>query len=112
MCIRDRLYKLRPLINELIEKSRSNYNLSSHVVVDESLQVAFKGRSSLKQYIPLKPVKPGYKIWCLADSQTGYVYNFEMYTGRLRKTGMYSMCEICFKLLSPYSQYTETGGLR
>lgn len=64
------------------------------MVVDEAM-VAFKGRSSLKQYMPLKPVKRGYKVWCLADAQTGYVYNFEVYTGKTANsnTGNYSMCE-------------------
>ena len=44
--------------------------------------IAFKGRSSLKQYMPMKPVKRGYKVWCLADSTTGYVSSFEIYKGK------------------------------
>nr|CAI5821849.1 unnamed protein product [Callosobruchus analis] len=35
--------------------------------------IAFKGRSAIKQFMPMKPVKRGYKVWCLADSQTGYI---------------------------------------
>ncbi|XP_049785968.1 uncharacterized protein LOC126188409 [Schistocerca cancellata] len=44
--------------------------------------IPFKGRSSLKQYMPLKPVKQGYKVWCLADSKTGYVIKLDIYTGK------------------------------
>jgi len=32
--------------------------------------------------MPLKPVKRGYKVWCLADSETGFVIRFEVYTGK------------------------------
>ena len=44
--------------------------------------VPFKGRSTLKQYMPMKPVKRGFKAWMLADSHTGYVSGFEIYTGK------------------------------
>nr|CAH7728858.1 unnamed protein product [Callosobruchus chinensis] len=40
-----------------------------------------KGRSSIKQYNPMKPIKRGYKIWCVAD-QKGYVSKFEVYQGK------------------------------
>jgi len=29
--------------------------------------ILFKGRSSLHQYMPLKPTKRGYKVWVSAD---------------------------------------------
>jgi hypothetical protein len=35
----------------------------------------------MKQYMPLKPVKCGYKIECLCDSSNGYAYNIQVYTG-------------------------------
>lgn len=44
--------------------------------------IQFKGISFLKQYMPLKPVKRGYKVWTRADSETGYVFEFEVYTGK------------------------------
>lgn len=50
------------------------------VALDESM-VKFKGRSSIQQYMPKKPVKRGYKIWMLAD-QSGYAWNFQIYTGK------------------------------
>jgi hypothetical protein len=61
------------------------------MTVDESL-VPFKGRSSMKQYMSTKPVKRGYKVWCLANSRTGFVSQFDiglLYSGR-RDTQGYS----------------------
>jgi hypothetical protein len=42
--------------------------------------VAYKGRSPIKQYIPSKPHKWGYKIWCLASDD--YLLHFEVYQGK------------------------------
>ena len=57
------------------------YNVSKEIVVDEAM-IPFQGRSSLKQYLPKKPVKRGIKVWCLADSSNGYVQRFDLYTGQ------------------------------
>lgn len=42
----------------------------------------FKGRSSLKQYMPLKPIKRGVKIWSRCDALTGYIYDINIYCGK------------------------------
>ena len=44
--------------------------------------IPFQGRLSLKQFMPMKPVKKDIKVWCLANSSNGFVANFEAYTGR------------------------------
>ena len=36
----------------------------------------------MKQYLPMKPVKRGFKIWVRSDSHNGYVCELECYTGR------------------------------
>lgn len=77
----DKLHKVRPLIEKLNESFTSAYKHSSFLAVDESM-IPFKGRSSIKQYMPLKPIKRGYKVWCLADSLTGYIQKFDIYTGK------------------------------
>lgn len=76
----DKLYKLRPFLSSLQESFRRCLNLHEHVAVDESM-IRFKGRSSLKQYMPKKPIKRGFKVWILAD-QTGYAWAFDIYTGK------------------------------
>lgn len=50
------------------------------ISIDESM-VRFKGRSSLKQYNPMQPIKRGYKIWCRADVYE-YISKFEVYQGK------------------------------
>ena len=67
--------------NSLMKNFKTNYNLDENVSIDESM-VKFKGRSSLKQYLPLKPTKHGFKVWTLADSKNGYVYSFCIYKGK------------------------------
>ena len=33
--------------------------------------------------MPMKPTKQGYKAWCLCDSVNGYMYNIDIYTGKV-----------------------------
>lgn len=49
--------------------------------IDESM-TKFKGRSSLKQYMPLKAVKRGIKLWCRCESDSGYTYDLNVYSGK------------------------------
>ena len=50
------------------------------------VMIAFKGRSSMKQYTPKKPTKRGFKVWMRADSNSGYVFQLECYTGKQGST--------------------------
>ncbi|XP_023312649.1 piggyBac transposable element-derived protein 3-like [Anoplophora glabripennis] len=42
----------------------------------------YKGRSFLKQFMPLKPIKRGYKVWVRSD-ENGYVCQFQIYVGKI-----------------------------
>ncbi len=66
----DKLHKVKLLLEALNDNVRKVYEPSSVVTVDQSM-IPFKGRNVLKQYMPKKPVKWGYKVWCLCDSCTG-----------------------------------------
>lgn len=77
----DKLYKVRPMISYLSNSFLSAYSPDRNLSVDESM-VAFKGRTHLKQYMPLKPIKRGIKIWALACSSTGYLLRFSVYEGK------------------------------
>ncbi|MGH0142441.1 UNVERIFIED_CONTAM: hypothetical protein FKN15_021211 [Acipenser sinensis] len=64
---------------QVIKEQTENCN-PCEKAVDETM-VKFKGRSSFKQYLSMKPVKRGYKIWTRAD-MNGYVCDFSVYTGK------------------------------
>lgn len=62
----DKLYKVRPLLDSLSKTFLQHFNPNEYQSIDESM-IIFKSRSSLKQYMPMKPVKRGYKVWIRAD---------------------------------------------
>lgn len=76
----DKLYKLRPFLNSLLHSFSKFYKPTKEQSIDESM-ILFKGRSCIKQYMPAKPIKRGYKVWVRADRH-GYVCEFQVYTGR------------------------------
>lgn len=77
----DKLYKVRQFLEDLKAKFKVNYNPHREQAVDEAM-IKYKGRTSLKQYMPMKPIKRGIKMWCRADSSNGYLCEFNIYTGR------------------------------
>ena len=44
--------------------------------------INFRGRLSFLQYLPKKPKKWGMKAWVLAESNNGYTWNWDLYTGK------------------------------
>ena len=76
----NKLGKVQPVITSLLIQFEDTYYLHRDVSVDEAM-IPFKGRSSMKQYLPLKPVKRGFKVWVLADTN-GYVGAFDVYSGK------------------------------
>ena len=85
----DRAHKVRPLLNIVKENFRKipkEENLSA----DEQI-IPFKGRSIMKQHMPLKPNRWGYKMFVLAGGETGICYDFIFYTGKGEKSE-YGFC--------------------
>ena len=77
----DKLAPFRDFWNKFIARCRGNYCPNVHTTVDEML-VTFRGRCPFKMFIPSKPGRYGIKIWVLADSDTKYCYNADIYIGR------------------------------
>ena len=75
-----RLQKVDPIISTLKHQFQAAYHPHCQVSIDEAM-IPFKGRSSMKQYLPLKPVKRGFKVWAMADSLNGYLCDLNVYTG-------------------------------
>ncbi len=61
----DPLWKIRPVLTNLVQKSRRFFKPFQKLVIHESLM--FKGRVKFKQYIPSKCHKFGLKLFILCD---------------------------------------------
>jgi len=75
----DRLHKLRPLLDMLRCQFKS-VPLEEQLSIDEQM-VPFKGHHGLKQYLPKKPHKWGYKIYVLSGV-SGFACDTEVYSGK------------------------------
>ena len=75
----DRLFKIRPIVR-LLQKTFRSVPHEECLSIDEQL-CSTKARSYLKQYLPDKPHKWGYKLFVLSGV-SGFTYNFEIYTGQ------------------------------
>ena len=78
---RDKLYKLRTVINMIKERCTTVYSPGKCLSMDESL-VLFKGRLSFKQYISSKRARFGIKLYQLCTSN-GILLDFLVYHGNL-----------------------------
>ncbi|KAG1927364.1 piggyBac transposable element-derived protein 4-like [Pimephales promelas] len=79
----DKLWKIRKWMDLLLVRFQALYEVNGFVTVDESM-VKYKGRLGFRQYLPMKPVKWGIKVWVMAESKTGYVTHFQVYTGAIQ----------------------------
>lgn len=75
----DKMSKLRPLMNILKRKYLDHIPMEQHMNYDESM-IEYFGRHGCKQCIRNKPIRFGYKCWCL-NTSSGYLANFEIYQG-------------------------------
>lgn len=76
----DQFYKLRrymQLLNEIFSK----FGVFSHSLRVDEQMIPYFGRHSCKMYMRGKPVRFGFKAWCLC-SAGGYLYKFIPYAGR------------------------------
>ena len=84
----DEEYDPRNKVNFFIEKIISNcknhWILGKGITIDEAM-VPFRGRSSMRFYMPLKPTKWGFKFHSLVESKTSYYYNLIFEPGKLYK---------------------------
>lgn len=86
----DKTIKIRPILTKLHETFHKAADNEEYQSVDE-MMIPFKGRSSIKQYLPKKPQKWGYKMWCRAGV-SGYIYCFELFQGAAGNRGAISDC--------------------
>ncbi len=66
----DVLYKINLLIQHFIKVSQNLYTPQQRLTIDETM-IKYKGRSKIKVYMPLKPIKYGFKAYVLAEANSG-----------------------------------------
>ncbi|KAI5651899.1 transposase IS4 domain-containing protein [Phthorimaea operculella] len=76
-----RLFKIEPILNHLNSKFQSMYTLSRNIAIDESL-LQWKGWLSINQHISNKKAKTGVKTYEVCESQTGYLWRFEVHANK------------------------------
>lgn len=74
---KDKMAKLRPLMNILKQKFLEHIPIEQNLNYDESM-IEYFGKHGCKQCIRNKPIRFGYKCWCL-NNCSGYLANFEVY---------------------------------
>ena len=63
----DKLYKIRPVIEQLNRLFPKYYRYTSHLALDQS-SVKTKSRDGMKMFMLSKPCKFGFRIWSLCAS--------------------------------------------
>ena len=76
---KDKMFKLRPLMDNLRGKFMTYFVLEPELNYDESM-IKYYGKHSCKQFIRGKPIRFGYKAWCI-NTKNGYLVNFNIYQG-------------------------------
>jgi hypothetical protein len=82
----DKMHQTRWLINAIRSACKRKWNLGQYVTVAKSM-VKYKGTyCPVRQYMPKKQIKWGLKVWCLADSKSRFIVDFDVYCGKSQVT--------------------------
>jgi hypothetical protein len=74
------LAKISPVFDIIIDRFSNVYLPKENIAIDESLML-WKGRLSMKQYIPSKRARFGLKSYELCESSSGYIWKSILHTG-------------------------------
>ena len=104
----DRLGKVRGIMGKVQEQFTALYKPHCECAIDEAM-IPFQGRSSLKQYMPAKPVKRGIKVWCLADAHNRYMCETQVYEGKAVRWKVHLAREWCLTCQSSWRGKSTTS---
>ena len=76
----DYAWKVRPLVEHFSAAFLLAMEPTQKQSIDEHM-LKFKGNNRMKQYMPAKIIKRGFKFWCRNDSATGYCFELDLFTG-------------------------------
>ena len=77
----DRAFKLRPVLKHFNECFLAAMQPTKCEAIDEHM-IRFKGHNIMRQYVKGKPIQWGFKMWCRCDSKSGFLFEFDLYTGK------------------------------
>lgn len=72
------LFKIEPILLHLNQKFQAMYTMDQNIALDESL-MQWKGWLNISQFISNKAAKVGVKTYELCESQTGYLWRFDVH---------------------------------
>ena len=81
----DCAFKIRLVLDHFNNCFLKSISSTQQQSIDEHM-VKYKGHSILNQYVKEKPIKWGFKIWCRCAAKSGYLYEFDLYTGKKKGT--------------------------
>jgi hypothetical protein len=79
--LHDRAFKIRLVLDHFNKTFLTAMSPTKFQSIDEHM-IKFKGHNILRQYVKSKPIKWGFKMWCRCDSKSGYLFEFDLYTGK------------------------------
>lgn len=74
------LAEIKEVLKLFADRFKSVYIPNRQIAIDEAM-LKWKGRLRFKVHMKFKPDKYGIKSYVLAESSSGYVWNFEIYSG-------------------------------
>lgn len=77
-----KVYYMEEVVNCLKHTFKKARTESTFQSIDESM-CKCKARTTIKQFMPIKPVKRGVKMWLRCDACSGYIYDFNIYAGKV-----------------------------
>ena len=83
---KDNVFKVRPILDHFNKKFGAFFMpLCNTYSLDEAME-PYYGHHSMKQFIRGKPIRYGFKFWCLISPE-GYMVKFHPYTGSSKTLG-------------------------
>ena len=98
----DRYYKMRCLFDTLNCNFKKHLSASDHSI--DKTKIPYFGKHGTKQFIHGKPIRCGFKLWCLASTD-GYLFHAEPYSGadtKLSSTGLGQGANVVLGLKEKY----------
>jgi hypothetical protein len=92
----DRLYKIQPILDIVVNNFKSNYIFKREISLDEGM-LGWRGRVRFCVYNPGKITKYGILVWIVCESTSGYICNIQIYDGKCGP-----LTETVSLLLEPY----------